>query len=120
MHKFPENEEQRKLWAKFGRRHRPDFTATSSSVIYSAHFEKSCFATRYQVGVPDELKPRSRCLIPGSVPAKDTIIQEEKPVTDLAREETGESGFIYSFMFINTIFVYNTVVLTISFRRIEL
>ena len=81
MHKFPKNEEQRKLWVKFVRRHRRDFISTSSSVICSVHFEKSCFATRYNVGIPNELKPRSRYLIPGSIPTKDTILPEEKPVT---------------------------------------
>ena len=81
MHKFPENEEHRKLWVKFVRRHRPDFAATSSSFICSAHFDKACFATRYLVGVPDEVKPRSRYLLQGSVPTKDTVTQEEKPAT---------------------------------------
>ena len=81
MHKFPDNEGQRKLWVKFVRRHRPDFTATSSSVICSVHFEKSCSARRYQVEVLDKLKPRSRYLILGLVSTKDTIIQEERPMT---------------------------------------
>ena len=82
MHKFPENKEQRKLWVRFVRSHRSDFISTSSSVICSVHFEKSCFTTRYSVGngIPNELKQRSR-LIPGSIPNKDTILPEENPVT---------------------------------------
>ncbi len=85
MHKFPENEEQRKIWIKFVQRHRPNFFPSSSSVICSAHFEKSCFATGYQLGVPDELKPKARYLIQGSVPTKDTVILEEMPSTSRAK-----------------------------------
>ena len=85
MHKFPANEEQRKIWIKFVQRHRPNFSPSSSSVICSAHFEKSCFATRYHVGVPDELKPRARYLIQGSVPTKDTAILDEMPNTSRAK-----------------------------------
>ena len=46
MHKFPANEEQRKIWTKFVRKHRPNFTPTNSLVICSAYFETSCFESR--------------------------------------------------------------------------
>ncbi|XP_028419191.1 uncharacterized protein LOC114544898, partial [Dendronephthya gigantea] len=85
MHKFPENEEQRKNWIKLVRRHQPNFVPSKSSVICSTYFEKSCFATRYHVGVPDELKPKARYLTPGSVPTKDTVILDEMPTTSRAK-----------------------------------
>ena len=81
MHKFPEDEEVRKNWVKFVRRHRPNYTPTSAAVVCSAHFEESCFATRYHLGVPSELKPRSRYLLPGSTPTKDTVATSETPLT---------------------------------------
>ena len=46
MHKFPANEEQQKICIKFVRKHRPNFTPTNSSVIYSPYFETSCFEFR--------------------------------------------------------------------------
>ena len=91
MHKFPENDEQRKLWTKFVQRHRPDFFPSNSSVICSAHFEKSCFATRYQLGVPEELKPKARYLIKGSIPTKDTVILDEMPSTSRAKRRVSTS-----------------------------
>ena len=54
-HKFPAHEKQRKMWVKFVRKHRQNFTPTSSSVICSAHFEELCFGTRYLIDVPDEV-----------------------------------------------------------------
>ena len=89
MHKFPENEEQRKIWTRFVQKHRPNFEPTSLSVICSAHFEKSCFATRYHIGVPDDVKPRARYLLPGSVPKNDTVVQRETPVTTHAKRRVG-------------------------------
>jgi hypothetical protein len=85
MHKFPANEEQRKIWIKFVQRHRPNFSPSSSSVICSAHLENSSFPTMYHVGVPDELKPRARYLIQGSVPTKDMVILDEMPSTSRAK-----------------------------------
>ena len=46
MHKFPANEEQRKIWIEFVRKYRPNLTPTNSSVICSAYFETSCFESR--------------------------------------------------------------------------
>ena len=80
MHKFPANEEEWKIWIKFVRKHWPNFTPTNSSVC-SAHFEKSCFGTRYHIDVPDELKPKARYVSEGSVPTKDSVILEEMPAT---------------------------------------
>ena len=91
MHKFPENEEQRKIWTKFVQRHRPNFSPSSSSVICSAHFDKSCFATRYHLGIPDELKPRARYLLPGSVPTKDTVILDDTPSTARAKRRVSNN-----------------------------
>ena len=87
MHKFPANEEQRKMWIKFVRKHRPNFTPTNSSVICSAHFETSCFGTRYHIGVPDELKPKARYLLEGSVPTKDSVVLEEMPATSRTKRK---------------------------------
>ena len=91
MHKFPANEEQRKMWIKFVRKHRPNFTPTNSSVICSAHFETSCFATRYHIGVPDELKPKPRYLLEGSVPCNEGFSRSRRNASDFAYEEKGES-----------------------------
>lgn len=95
MHKFPENEETRRQWTQFVRRHRPDFSPSNSSVICSAHFEKSCFHTRHNIGVPDELKPRARYLVPGSIPTRDTIAleQEDAPMTPRERRVVCMSMF---------------------------
>ena len=87
MHKFPANEEQRKTWIKFVRKHRPNFTPTNSSVICSTHFDKSCFGTRHNIDVPDELKPRARYLLEGSVPTKDSVVLEEMPATSCAKRK---------------------------------
>lgn len=75
MHSFPEDEKVRKCWVKFVRKHVPTFKVTKSSVLCSAHFEKSCYDPVYFMDIPEELKPRARYLLPGSVPTLDTVNQ---------------------------------------------
>ena len=43
MHVFPSDEETRKKWVDFVRRHRPDFQPTRYSALCSIHFEAQCF-----------------------------------------------------------------------------
>ena len=64
MHKFPANEEQRKIWIKFVPKHRPNFTPTNSSVICSAYFETSSLnlASRVSRRMPSSSVSRSHFL----------------------------------------------------------
>ena len=77
MHLFPKDEQQRKQCVKFVRKHRPEFTQTTSSTICSAHFEDSCFEIRNLLGVPNTVKPKAKYLIHGAVPTKEIFAAEE-------------------------------------------
>ena len=96
MHSFPKNKKKCKLWVNFVCRHRANFNPTSSSVICLAHFENSCFATRYHVGIRDELKPRARYLVKGSVPTKDTVVLEETPATSREKRTVSRMFLIHA------------------------
>ena len=68
-------------------RHRPDFKASKTSVLCSAHLcEEECF--NYRRDVADQLGIR-RSLVEGTVPSKDVAGAEEtadpEPLTDRAR-----------------------------------
>ena len=68
-------------------RHRPDFKASKTSVLCSAHLcEEECF--NYRRDVADQLGIR-RSLVEGTVPSKDEAGAEEtadpEPLTDYAR-----------------------------------
>ena len=94
LHKFPQDEEQRKKWVNFVRRHRAGFTPSSSSVICSAHFESSCFSTRHQIDIPSELKPKARYLVPGAIPTRDTVVQEETTMTPRERRMVSRLNYL--------------------------
>ena len=75
------------------RQHRPNFTPTNSSVMCSAHFEKSCFGTPYHIDVPDGLRPKpgkGRMLI-RRVGTNEGFSRSRRDTSDFAHEEKGES-----------------------------
>ena len=89
IHKFPDSgleEEMHKKWVKFVMTHCPDFKASKTSVLCSAHFEEECF--NYHRDVADQLGIR-RSLVEGAVPSKDAVGAEEtadpEPLTARAR-----------------------------------
>ena len=50
IHEFPNKAKEKsrhQSWFSFVRKHRPNWTGTNSSILWSAHFEESCFA-RYR------------------------------------------------------------------------
>ena len=83
MHKFPKDKTVQKLWTNFVRRHRKDFTPTTSSHLCSGHFEPTCYFRRPDILVaensPQRNKiPRLRKLEPGAVPTIDNAPQVQK------------------------------------------
>ena len=76
-------------------RHRPDFKASKTSVLCSAHFEEECF--NYCQDVADQLGIR-RSLVEGAVRSKDVAGTEEtagpEPLTDRARRMV-KSSHVY-------------------------
>lgn len=80
LHKFPSEKtraEERKLWTKFVRRHRPNFYPTAHSVLCSAHFEASCYPQCYSIDVPEHLRPKVTYLKPEAIPTIDTVVPLE-------------------------------------------
>lgn len=87
-HKFPSEKtraQERKLWTKFVRRHRADFSPTHFSVLCSAHFESSCYPPCYSLDIPEHLRPKASYLSPGAMPTIDMVPLEPAPVS--GREE---------------------------------
>ena len=83
MHKFPNDETVQKLWTNFVRRHRKDFTTTTSSHLCSGHFEPTCYLRRRDILVAENSPqrnniPRQRKLEPGAVPTIDNAPQVQK------------------------------------------
>ena len=77
MHKFPLEKtrvEERRLWTKFVRRHRPNFSPTPYSVVCSAHFEASCYPQCYSIDIPENLRPKARYLKPEALPTIDAVL----------------------------------------------
>ena len=69
------------------------FIQTSTKFFDQPNFfiNKSCFAMRYHLGIPDELKPRARYLLPGSFPTKDTVILDDMPSTARAKRRVSNN-----------------------------
>ena len=66
-------------WVKFVRRHRVDFgePVGKFASVCSAHFEQSVFANSLASSLPGmEGIKMKRNLIPGSIPARDTVLPE--------------------------------------------
>eukprot|EP00795_Rhopilema_esculentum_P005660 gene5660-10898_t len=87
MHRFPKNEETRRKWTNFVRRHRPNFSPTSTSHLCSAHFAPTSFTRRLDIGIGDGVN-LNRTLQSGVFPTEDTVIStaEEKGPTVTPRE----------------------------------
>ena len=87
MHRFPKNEETRRKWTNFVRRHRPNFSPTSTSHLCSAHFAPTSFTRRLDIGIGDGVN-LNRTLQSGAFPTEDTVIStaEEKGPTVTPRQ----------------------------------
>ena len=71
MHQFPKDTVLREKWIKFVQRHRRDFKPEGKySLLWSAHFEASCYNFPIQL----EGIQMNQILIKGTVPTRDTII----------------------------------------------
>ena len=74
MYEFPKDPQLKAKWAKFVRRHRPDFPVPppgKSVSLCSAHFKDECFnRPRLSLEGMEHLKFSQR-LIPGFVPTED-------------------------------------------------
>ena len=86
MHKFPKDETVQKQWTNFVRRHRRDFTPTTSSHLCSGHFEPTCYFRRTDILVVENSPqrnniPRQRKLEQGAVPTIDDAPQVQKHKT---------------------------------------
>ena len=64
IHTFPLKKIDRKrhqAWVKIVRRHRPKWSSTNSSFLYSDHFDENCFTKNQEVaaklGIKRKLKP---------------------------------------------------------------
>ena len=77
MHKFPSEKtraEEQRLWTRFVRRHRANFSPTLYSVVCSAHFEPSCYPQCYSINIPEHLRPKAKYLMPDAVPTIDAVV----------------------------------------------
>ena len=64
VHTFPLKEKDRKrhqAWVMFVRRHRPKWSSTNSSSLFSDHFDENCFTKNQEIaaklGMKRKLKP---------------------------------------------------------------
>ncbi|CAB4007828.1 THAP domain-containing 2-like [Paramuricea clavata] len=76
LHKFPSEKtrpDERRLWTKFVRRHRTNFSPTQYSVVCSAHFEPSCYPQSFSLDIPEHLRPKARYLKPDALPTIDAV-----------------------------------------------
>lgn len=101
MHKFPrvptsdsdkEFQTARRKWINFVRRHRPYFKPLSTSVLWSSHFQNSCF--QHNIEFSDKLGIK-RTLLPGSIPTID-VAGSNIPHASTARERRQVSIFYTS------------------------
>ena len=70
MHQFPKDKKLRQEWARFVRRHRPNYKAQSRYAALSIHFDESSF-TRLIIARKNVRWRRN--LIPGAVPTRDSV-----------------------------------------------
>ena len=77
MHYFPKNEAvHRQKWIRFTGRHHKDFKPSNLTVLFSVHFEDSCFEHR-PITVLQENGEFIHCkkgLMSGSIPIRDMVI----------------------------------------------
>ena len=59
VHTFPLKEKDRErhqAWVKFVQRHRPKWSSTNSSFLYSDHFDVNCFMKNQEITAKLEMK----------------------------------------------------------------
>ena len=87
--RFPKGSKQRKLWVKFVKFRRQDFSGVSHSTharICSAHFEKSAFERNCQLNFGDNCGPKFKTrLRKDAVPTIQSITCQETPTTSRRR-----------------------------------
>ena len=73
MHLFPKNEQQRRQWVSFVRRHRAGFTPSATSALCSIHCKPTDFVRRVDINLGDSSGniTRQRRLEIGAVPTID-------------------------------------------------
>ena len=64
LHTFPLKEKDRnrhQAWVRYVRRHRPKWSSTNSSFLYSDHFDENCFTKDQEIaaklGIKRKLNP---------------------------------------------------------------
>ena len=85
MHNFPRDDNVKRKWTQFVRKHRPGFKPSETSVLCSVYFSKDCFTCRI-----DLLEPQNVCgeisdstqLVKGSIPSIDTAGQVKAGTPD--------------------------------------
>ena len=99
MHRFPKNDIVRRKWVKFVRRHRDNFTPTSTSALCSAHFEASSYSRRTDISLNQEqdneiLTPYVKRLLIGASPTIDAAVQEKPNAKSIDRTRRQVSSHI--------------------------
>lgn len=87
MHVFPKNEQRRRQWVQFVRRHRAGFVASATSALCSIHFKPTDFVRRtdVDVGAASSSITRQRSLQVDAVPTIDaagTVVQRSPTERD--------------------------------------
>ena len=86
MHYFPSNEEIRRKWVAFVRRHHHNWKPSSTLVLCSVHFEPTCYERRLDItGIPSELKLKKNRLLKDAVPTIDAV-EHQAPKAPSARQ----------------------------------
>lgn len=105
MHYFPSNEEIRRKWVAFVRRHRRKWKPSSTSVLCSMHFEPTCYERRLDIaGIPSELQLKKNRLLRDSVPTIDAV-ERQTPKVSTARQRRQVGHSLFWFYSTPTLFV---------------
>ena len=97
MHRFPKNDIVRRKWVKFVRRHRDNFTPTSTSALCSAHFEAISYSRRTDISLNHEQNnefPTLKRLLIGASPTIDAAVQEKPNAKSIDRTRRQVSSHI--------------------------
>ena len=84
MHTFPSDDNLKRKWTQFVRKHRPGFKPFEASVLCSVHFANDCFTRRIDLLGADNVSveiSKNRRLVKGSIPTIDTAGQIKKTGT---------------------------------------
>lgn len=89
MHEFPSDEQTKKKWVDFVRRHRPDFQPTRYSALCSIHFEAQCFNRMFSLadlgGGSSSMTKSKRRLEKGSIPTIHAANEPQQKESDSER-----------------------------------